>query len=95
VGAALWKLMERARQIGLHVFTTRNSTNWATLQMDPWWRFQTSAKVAQMYMDNDPQNKINRLVRAQALPPGRGLLVTDDSDVEGILVGLPSMAAGE
>jgi len=95
VGAALWKLMERARQIGLHVFTTRNSTNWATLQMDPWWRFQTSAKVAQLYMDNDPQNKINRLVRAQALPPGRGLLVTDDSDVEGILVGLPSMAAGE
>lgn len=92
VGAALWKLMERARQIGLYVFTTRNSTNWATLQMDPWWRYQTSAKVAQLYMDNDPQNKINRLVRAQALPPGRGLLVTDDSDVEGILVGLPSMA---
>ncbi|BBZ50407.1 type VII secretion protein EccCa [Mycobacterium heidelbergense] len=92
VGAALWKLMERARQIGLHVFTTRNSTNWATLQMDPWWRYQTSAKVAQLYMDNDPQNKINRLVRAQALPPGRGLLVTDDSDVEGILVGLPSPA---
>lgn len=60
--------MERARQIGLHVFTTRNSTNWATLQMDPWWRYQTSAKVAQLYMDNDPQNKINRLVRAQALP---------------------------
>lgn len=91
-GAALWKLMERARQIGLHVFTTRNSTNWATLQMDPWWRYQTSAKVAQLYMDNDPQNKINRFVRAQALPPGRGLLVTDDTDVEGILVGLPSMA---
>jgi hypothetical protein len=44
-------------------------------------------------MDNDPQNKINRFVRAQALPPGRGLLVTDDSDVEGILVGLPSMVA--
>jgi DNA segregation ATPase FtsK/SpoIIIE-like protein len=94
VGAALWKLMERARQIGLHVFTTRNSTNWATLQMDPWWRFQTSAKVAQLYMDNDPQNKINRLVRAQALPPGRGLLVRDDTDVEGILVGLPSVVTG-
>ena len=95
VGAALWKLMERARQIGLHVFTTRNSTNWATLQMDPWWRYQTSAKVAQLYMDNDPQNKINRVVRAQALPPGRGLLVIDDADVEGILVGLPSMVVGQ
>jgi type VII secretion protein EccCb len=95
VGAALWMLMERARQIGLHVFTTRNSTNWATLQMDPWTRYQTSAKVAQLYMDNDPQNKINRLVRAQMLPPGRGLLVSDDADVEGILVGLPSIVAGQ
>ncbi|HKI41297.1 MAG TPA: type VII secretion protein EccCb, partial [Mycobacterium sp.] len=92
VGAALWKLMERARQIGLHVFTTRNSANWATLTMDPWMRFQTSAKVAQLFMDNDPENKINRFVRAQALPPGRGLLVGVDGDVEGILVGSPSSA---
>ena len=92
VGAALWMLMERARQIGLHVFTTRNSANFATLQMDPWMRFQTSAKVAQLYMDNDPQNRINRSVRAQALPPGRGLLISADDAVEGILVGLPSTA---
>ncbi|MEI7715909.1 MAG: type VII secretion protein EccCb, partial [Mycobacterium sp.] len=92
VGAALWKLMERARQIGLHVFTTRNSANWATLTMDPWMRFQTSAKVAQLYMDNDPENKISRVVRAQALPPGRGLLVGVDGDVEGILVGSPAAA---
>jgi len=92
VGAALWKLMERARQIGLHVFTTRNSANWATLQMDPWMRFQNSAKVAQLYMDNDPQNRINRSVRAQALPPGRGLLLSADGDTEGVLVGLPSLA---
>ncbi len=95
VGAALWKLIERARQIGLHVFTARNSSNWATLQMDPWRRFQNSAKVAQLYMDNDPQNRINRFVRAQALPPGRGLLISADGDVEGILVGLPSMVAGQ
>ncbi len=93
VGASLWKLMERARQIGLHVFTTRNSANFATLPMDPWVRFQNSAKVAQLYMDNDPQNRINRAVRAQQLPPGRGLLVGADDDVEGILVGLPSVAA--
>jgi type VII secretion protein EccCa/type VII secretion protein EccCb len=92
VGAALWKLMERSRQIGLHVFTTRNSANWATLTMDPWMRFQTSAKVAQLFMDNDPENKINRFVRAQALPPGRGLLMGVDGDVEGILVGSPSSA---
>ena len=48
VGAALWKLIERARQIGLHVFTTRNSANFVSLQTDPWCRFQTSAKVAQV-----------------------------------------------
>ncbi|BBX99035.1 type VII secretion protein EccCa [Mycobacterium lacus] len=95
VGAALWMLMERARQIGLHVFTTRNSANWATMPMDPWMKFQTSAKVAQLYMDNDPQNRINRMVRAQALPPGRGLLAGADGDVEGILVGLPSVAAAQ
>jgi hypothetical protein len=88
-------LMERACQIGLHVFTTRNSANFATLQMDPWMRFQTSAKVAQIYMDNDPQNKINRTIRAQALPPGRGLLLSADDTVEGILVGLPSTATAQ
>ena len=93
VGAALWKLMERARQIGLHVFMTRNSANWATLPMDPWMKYQTSAKVAQLYMDNDPQNRIKPLVRAQVLPPGRGLLASAEGDIEGILVGLPSIAA--
>ncbi|VBA44275.1 ESX-5 secretion system protein EccC5 [Mycobacterium attenuatum] len=93
VGAALWKLMERARQIGLHVFTTRNSANWSTMPMDPWMRFQNAAKVAQLYMDNDPQNRINRLVRAQALPPGRALLVDTDDAVEGVLVGIPSTLA--
>jgi hypothetical protein len=41
-------------------------------------------------MNNDPQNRINRNVRAQTLPPGRGLLVSVDGDVEGVLVGLPS-----
>lgn len=91
VGAALWKLMERARQVGLHVFSTRNSANWATMPMDPRVKSQTSAKVAQLYMDNDPQNRINRSVRAQTLPPGRGLLVGADGDVEGILVGYPSV----
>jgi hypothetical protein len=44
-------------------------------------------------MDNDPQNRINRSVRAQALPLGRGLLLSADDAVEGILVGLPSTAA--
>ncbi|MEB3020128.1 type VII secretion protein EccCa [[Mycobacterium] crassicus] len=90
VGAALWKLMERGRQIGLHVFTTRNSSNFGQLEMDPWVKTQRTAKVPTLFMDNDPQNKVNRTMRAQALPAGRGLLVKDDSDVEGILVGVPS-----
>ena len=95
VGAALWKLMERARQIGLHVFTARNSGNFATLEMDRWVKFQRSAKVPTLYMDNDPQNKVNQWVRVQALPPGRGLLVTNDTEVEGILVGVPAAFAGQ
>ena len=90
VGAALWKLMERARQIGLHVFTTKNSANFGHLEMDPWMKTQRTAKVPLLFMDNDPQNKVNRTVRAQALPAGRGMLVTNDSEVEGVLVGVPS-----
>lgn len=82
--------MERGRQIGLHVFTTRNSSNFGQLEMDPWVKTQRSAKVPTLFMDNDPQNKVSRTVRAQALPAGRGLLVTDDSGVEGVLVGVPS-----
>ncbi|OBH14767.1 MULTISPECIES: type VII secretion protein EccCa [Mycolicibacter] len=90
VGAALWKLMERGRQVGLHVFATRNSSNFGQLEMDPWVKTQRSAKVPTLFMDNDPQNKVSRNVRAQALPAGRGLLVIDDSSVEGVLVGVPS-----
>ncbi|WP_046315045.1 type VII secretion protein EccCb, partial [Mycobacterium sp. UM_Kg1] len=89
VGAALWKLMERGRQIGLHVFTTRNSSNFGQLEMDPWVKAQRAAKAPTLFMDNDPQNKVNRTIRAQALPAGRGLLV-NDLEVEGVLVGVPS-----
>lgn len=90
VGATLWKLMERARQIGLHVFTTKNSANFGHLEMDAWVKTQRTAKVPTLFMDNDPQNKVTRTIRAQALPAGRGLLVTNDSEVEGVLVGVPS-----
>ncbi|MEO8813844.1 MAG: type VII secretion protein EccCa, partial [Mycobacterium sp.] len=60
VGAALWKLMERARQIGLHVFTTKNSANFGHLEMDAWVKTQRTAKVPTLFMDNDPQNKVTR-----------------------------------
>jgi type VII secretion protein EccCa/type VII secretion protein EccCb len=90
VGAALWKLMEQARRIGLHVFTTRNSSNFGQLEMDPWVKFQRSAKVPVLYMDNSPAERITKTVRAQELPAGRGLLVIGDTDVEGVLVGVPT-----
>ncbi|MGD9622210.1 MAG: type VII secretion protein EccCa [Mycolicibacterium sp.] len=90
VGAALWKLMERARQIGLHVFTTRNSSNFGQLEMDAWVKYQRSAKVPFLFMDNNPRDAIVGRIKAQSLPPGRGLLVTNDAEVEGVLVGVPS-----
>ena len=41
-------------------------------------------------MDNDPQAvKVFGRVSAQQLPPGRGLLVTTDGAIEGVLVGAP------
>jgi hypothetical protein len=39
-------------------------------------------------MDNDPQTvKIYGRTSAQQLPPGRGLLVTAEGAIEGVLVG--------
>jgi hypothetical protein len=41
-------------------------------------------------MDNDPGNvKVYGRVNAQQLPPGRGLLVTTDGEIEGVLIGSP------
>jgi hypothetical protein len=41
-------------------------------------------------MDNDPAAvKVFGRVSAQQLPPGRGLLVTTDGAMEGVLVGDP------
>ena len=89
-GAALWKLMEQARRIGLHVFTARNSSNFPQIEQDPWVKFQRSAKVPVLYMDNSTSERITKTVRAQELPAGRGLLVVSDTEVEGVLVGVPS-----
>lgn len=94
VGAALWKLMEQARRIGLHVFTTRNSSNFGVLEMDPWMKFSRAAKVPMLYMDNSPNERITKTVRAQELPAGRGLLLVGDTDVEGVLVGVPTPLLG-
>jgi hypothetical protein len=41
-------------------------------------------------MDNDPQTvKVFGRVSAQQLPPGRGLLVSTEGQMEGVLIGSP------
>nr|WP_313957380.1 type VII secretion protein EccCa [Mycolicibacterium llatzerense] len=94
-GAALWKLMEQSRRIGLHVFTTRNSSQFGVLEMDAWIKFQRAAKVPFLYMDNSPAERIAKNIRAQELPPGRGQLLIGDNDVEGVLVGVPTPMLGQ
>jgi hypothetical protein len=36
--------------------------------------------------------KVFARINAQQLPPGRGLLVTTEGDIEGVLVGAPETA---
>jgi hypothetical protein len=43
-----------------------------------------------LFMDNDPATvKVFARVSSQQLPPGRGLLVTTEGEIEGVLVGTP------
>jgi hypothetical protein len=53
----------------------------------------TGSRSPTLFMDNDPANvKVHGRVAAQQLPPGRGLLVTTDGEIEGVLVGTPERA---
>jgi type VII secretion protein EccCb len=90
--APLWNLIERGREIGLHVIATRLPGNWAGVSaMSPFLQKLTSSRAPTLFMDNDPQGvKVFGRTSAQQLPPGRGLLVTSDGEMEGILVGVPS-----
>lgn len=89
--APLWNLIERGRDIGLHVITTRLPGNWAGVSaMSPFLQRLTSSRAPTLFMDNDPQAvKVFGRTSAQQLPPGRGLLVTTDGVMEGVLVGMP------
>jgi hypothetical protein len=50
----------------------------------------TSSRAPTLFMDNDPAAvKVFGRISAQQLPPGRGLLVTTDGVIEGVLVGAP------
>jgi hypothetical protein len=93
--AALWDLIERGRETGLHVFATRLPGNWAGVAaMNPFIQKMTGSRAPTLFMDNDPQTvKVFGRTSAAQLPPGRGLLVTNDGAMEGILVGTPVPAA--
>jgi DNA segregation ATPase FtsK/SpoIIIE-like protein len=89
--APLWPLIERGREIGLHVIASRLPGNWAGVSaMSPFLQKLTGSRAPTLFMDNDPQNvKVFGRTSAQQLPPGRGLLVTTDGVIEGVLVGTP------
>ena len=89
--APLWGLLERSREIGLHVLASRLPGNWAGVSVtNPFLQKMTSSRAPTLFMDNDPAAvKVFGRVSAQQLPAGRGLLVTTDGAIEGVLVGLP------
>jgi type VII secretion protein EccCa/type VII secretion protein EccCb len=89
--APLWGLVERSREVGLHVVASRLPGNWASqVVMNPLLQKLTGSRAPTLFMDNDPANvKVHGRVAAQQLPAGRGLLVTTDGEIEGVLVGAP------
>ena len=89
--APLWGLIERSREIGLHVIASRLPGNWAGVSVtNPFLQKMTSSRAPTLFMDNDPAAvKVFGRISAKQLPPGRGLLVTTDGTIEGVLVGVP------
>ncbi len=61
--------------------------------MNPLLQKLTGSRSPTLFMDNDPSAvKVHGRISAQQLPPGRGLLVTTDGQIEGVLVGTPDGA---
>jgi type VII secretion protein EccCa/type VII secretion protein EccCb len=89
--APLWGLIERSREIGLHIIASRLPGNWAAqVVMNPFVQKLTGSRSPTLFMDNDPANvKVFGRTSAQQLAPGRGLLVTTEGELEGVLVGSP------
>jgi len=87
----LWTLIERSREIGLHVIAARLPGNWAGVSaMSPFLQKLSASRAPTLFMDNDPQTvKVFGRTSAQQLPPGRGLLVSTEGAMEGVLVGTP------
>ena len=89
--APLWPLIERSREIGLHVVVARAPGNWAGVSlMNPLLQRLTAARTPTLFMDNDPAMvKVFGRISAAQLPPGRGQFVTVEGEIEGVLIGLP------
>ena len=88
--APLWTVIERSREIGLHVITTRLPGNWAAVSaMNPLIQKLSGSRASTLFMDNDPAIKVFGRVSARQLPPGRGLLVSIEGAMETLLVGTP------
>ncbi|MFA5710501.1 type VII secretion protein EccCa [Mycolicibacterium sp.] len=89
--APLLPLIERSREVGLHVIASRLPGNWTGASaMNPLLQRLTSSRTPTLFMDNDPTAvKVYGRISAQQLPPGRGQLVSTEGEIEGILVGLP------
>ncbi|CAN5398915.1 type VII secretion system ESX-2 FtsK/SpoIIIE family ATPase EccC2 [soil metagenome] len=89
--APLWGLIERSREIGLHLIAARLPGNWAGVSvMNPLMQKLTGSRTPTLFMDNDPATvKVFARTSAQQLPPGRGLMVTTEGTIEGVLVGSP------
>ncbi|WP_293308823.1 type VII secretion protein EccCb, partial [Mycolicibacterium sp.] len=89
--APIWNLIERGREIGLHVIAARLPGNWAGVSaMSPFLQKLTGARTPTLFLDNDPATvKVFGRTSAAQLPPGRGLLVTTEGTIEGVLVGTP------
>ena len=95
--APLWNLIERSREIGLHVISARLPGNWAGVSaMSPFLQKLTGSRAPTLFLDNDPQTvKVFGRTSAQQLPPGRGLLVSTEGAIEGVLVGTPGATDSE
>ena len=94
--APLWSLIERSREIGLHVIAARLPGNWAGVSaMNPFLQKLSGSRAPTLFLDNDPQAvKVFGRTSAQQLPPGRGLLVSPEGAIEGVLVATPEEPGG-
>lgn len=58
--------------------------------MNPFLQKIAGSRAPTLFMDNDPQTvKVFGRVSAAQLPPGRGVVVTTEGVVEGVLVRTP------